>query len=156
MKNSKTSTKFFIALVCFVMSIIMFQIDLVGFGCILIMTGFVLLIVGYYKYALGLHENRYARFSDTSNERIGMSIDEVRKLNSEYEETVIYEKNAPIVAVCKTCGGKVVNGVCTYCGNKYNNNEYISTLVYTSEFGEKTFTFNNGVLTNSKIVLYQQ
>ena len=126
--------------------LIAFTFPLIGFG---------FLVAGICIASENSIKRGYAEFSDTSKEKIGMTISEVRQLNSMYAEATIDETNEATSGVCESCGGKIVNGVCTYCGNQYgDDNSKIITLIYRSQFGEKTFTFKGGRLTNSKIVLY--
>ena len=146
---------FIITLICLGVFLIAALNDWVWIALIapLVSVGF--LTAGLYIRSENSIKREYAEFSDTSKEKIGMTINEVRRLNSRYAEALIDETNEATSGVCESCGGKIVNGVCTYCGNKYDDdNSKIITLIYRSQFGEKTFTFKGGRLTNSKIVLY--
>lgn len=146
---------FIIALICFGVFIIAALCDWIWLAIVVPLVGFGFLVAGIYLHSENSIKRGYAEFSDTSKEKIGMTINEVRRLNSRYAEASIDETNEATSGVCESCGGKVVNGVCTYCGNKYDDdNSKIITLIYRSQFGEKTFTFKGGRLTNSKIVLY--
>ena len=146
---------FIISLICLVVFFVAIEFEYHLLAMIVPFIGIVFLSVGLTIRSENSIKREYAEFSDTSKEKIGMTISEVRRLNSRYAEASIDETNASSSGVCESCGGKVVNGICTYCRTIYgDDNSQITTLIYRSQYGEKTFTFKGGKLTNSKIVLY--
>ena len=142
---------FIITIVCIVLYVIFVLIELYLLSLISIIVAFVFLVAAIYKYNVEQVYKEYAEFSDMSEFFIGMSKEDVRMLNSKYIETRIDETNEALSNICETCGGKVVNGVCTYCGNKYDDSSKVTYLVYDTRYGERTFTFKGNVLTNTRI-----
>lgn len=118
-----------------------------------LLSSFVFLTFGLYKYQNERVRREYAEFSDMSKFYIGMPKEEVEKLNSNYIGVRIDETNEALSGICETCGGKVVNGVCAYCGNVYDDSTKISYIQYNTRYGGRLFTFKGPKLTNMKIEL---
>lgn len=151
------------SLVCFLASAIMF-VNFMPFDHdwqvvvtdLVFVQSIVLLFIGINKWSENYSIDEYRKFSDTSRERVGMTVDEIRELNAEYidDETVVRERSQSVTTgQCKTCGGKVVDGKCSYCGNIYEDDSNILKLSYSTDYGTKEFTFNHGKLVGSKISL---
>lgn len=148
------STKCFItAIGCFVLFILFAIFEWFFLSMFTFLTVFGLLTFGIYKYRDERIRKEYAEFADMSMFIIGMSKEDVRKLNSKYIEHRIDMSNEAMSGICETCGGKVVDGVCTYCGNKYDDSTKITYLFYGTNFGQRTFTFKGDRLVNIHIWL---
>ena len=149
--NAKTC--FIVTIVFMVLFVVSALFDMYLFAIVFPLVGFCFLVVGIYKTKNHNIVAEYTAFSDMSKFALGMSKDEVRNLNSDYIETRIDESNEALSGICETCGGKVVNGVCTYCGNVYDDSTKISYIQYNTRYGERLFTFKGQKLTNMKIEL---
>jgi hypothetical protein len=92
-------------------------------------------------------KKEYYNFFYSTDNLIGQPIDVIKELNTinpTLEKRIV---NIPSKGICPTCGGKVINGKCLYCGNEYDEHTEILELKYECEFGEKTYVFKNGFLT---------
>lgn len=140
-------------MVCMTLFVIFALYDLYILAMISLLFAFAFLFDGVYKHSNESAKKEYEEFSDMSEFFIGMPKEDVKRLNSKYIETIIDETNEALSNICETCGGKVVNGVCTYCGNKYDDSTKITYLVYNTRYGVRTFMFKGPILTNMKIEL---
>lgn len=91
-------------------------------------------------------KSEYNNFVNDTSIRNGMTVEEVKsicpyKLVSEVQKT-----SAQLKGICPTCGGKIVDGTCQYCGNSYNDHSNITVLTYACKYGKRAYTFNHGKL----------
>lgn len=144
---------FIATVLCMVIFVICALSDFYLCAILSLLSAFVFFTFGIYKHKDEQIRQEYAEFADMSQFVIGMTKEDVEKLNSKYIKMRIDETNASLSGICETCGGKVVNGVCTYCGNVYDDNSKISYLNYATRYGERQFTFNGQNLIKTKIYL---
>lgn len=93
----------------------------------------------------------YNKFSDTSNDRLGMTGQEVMDMYNGYPMSFTKEINTSSVTKCPTCGGVVENGTCLYCKNKYDDNSDLSVMEFDGHYGKKVFLFKNGRLASVRV-----
>jgi hypothetical protein len=75
-----------------------------------------------------------------------MTIEQVKDVLRSQHFVTDQEIATPESGICPTCGGKVINGKCQYCGNVYESNSDIVVLSYSCKYGTKAYTFKNGIL----------
>lgn len=91
-------------------------------------------------------KSEYNDFVYSTSIKTGMPIEEVKKALRNQPFVTDQEIATPKSWICPTCGGNVINGKCQYCGNVYENNSDIVVLSYSCKYGNKSYTFKNGVL----------
>lgn len=144
---------FIISMVCVGLFVLFVMFEWFFLSMLALLIAFGFLTISIYKYRKEIILTAYDEFSDMSMFVIGMTKDDVRRLNSYYSEQRIEMSNEPTNGICETCGGKVVDGVCLYCGNKYDDTTKVTSLIYSTAYGQRTFTFKGNKLTNTKIWL---
>lgn len=91
-------------------------------------------------------KEEYDRFAYDTSIRNGMTIEEVKSICPYRLVSEVQKTSAQLKGICPTCGGKIVDGTCQYCGNSYNDHSNITVLTYLCKYGKRAYTFNHGKL----------
>lgn len=91
-------------------------------------------------------KSEYNDFVYSTSIKTGMSIEEVKNALRNQHFVTDQEITTPKSGICPTCGGNVINGKCQYCKNVYESDGNIVVLSYSCKYGNKAYTFKNGVL----------
>ena len=78
--------------------------------------------------------------------RTGMTMEQVKTALNGQPFATDQKVSISESKICPTCGGKVVNGTCQYCGNMYSDDSNFVVLSYSCKYGTKAYTFKNGIL----------
>jgi len=93
----------------------------------------------------------YNEFSDTSNDKLGMTGQEVMDMYKGYKMSFTKETSVASDGTCPTCGGRVENGTCLYCKNKYDDDSDLFVMEFDSIYGKKAFLFKNDRLASVRV-----
>lgn len=138
-----------IATISLVVSIILFCFGLFVIPFIGILTSFCLFLYASWIKTDNRTKNEYRNFCLTKDIQFGTPIERVEEImDSYFLLSVNKSKSAPQEKICKTCGGKVVDGECQYCHNKYDDSSDVTRLNYSSKYGTQSFIFKHGKLDN--------
>lgn len=91
-------------------------------------------------------KSEYNNFIYDTSIRNGMTIEEVKSICPYRLVSEVQKTSAQLKGICPTCGGKIVDGNCQYCGNSYNDHSNITVLTYLCKYGKRAYTFNHGKL----------
>ena len=89
---------------------------------------------------------QYNDFINSDKEKIGMTISEIKSLYPDAKMKCSTIVKSSSKSVCQSCGGKIINGKCEYCGNEYIDDSETIILEYECKFGIKKYIFKQGKL----------
>lgn len=142
--NNSKRFKFYIAgVICTILFVVAILLEWYFWSFVIGFAAYLLFCAGAVLKDMDKERKEYNDFYDISVFKIGMPMQEVVKLNSKYRLVKIAdEKNAVPIDTCPSCGAKVTNGKCEYCGNTYTDNSGVSRLIYESRYGKRIFEFD--------------
>lgn len=146
--NNKKSGKDYqnAGFVCLGIGVIFVIFDVFFISFIAFMAAFCLILYGNWIKVDGQTKQEYNEFVYSTAIKTGMTIEQVKDVLKNQPFATDQQIATPESVICPTCGGKVINGNCQYCGNVYESNSNIVVLSYSCKYGTKSYTFKNGVL----------
>lgn len=147
MTSKKTYQNYQIASVLFFVSSIICLCC--GFYFVCVLQGIAALLLFLYANWIKTDQNtsrEYDEFVYSKTIKHGMTIDQVKEELKGQPFVTDHTISALENGICPTCGGKVVNGKCQYCGNVYSDDSDVLVLSYNCKYGTKAYTFKNGIL----------